>query len=95
MRIWEQLTGCRNIPMARIDDVVRFYELLGTLERSLGGKREVVKGLAQREVRQQLISLDLEPVGNSQEEMKRYLQSELVKWAKVVRDAKLDRGKML
>ncbi len=57
--------------------------------------REIVKSLGQPEVKQQFAKLDLEPIGNTPEEMKRHLQIELVKWAKVVKDAKLPRGKVL
>lgn len=57
--------------------------------------REIVKSLGQAEVKQQFAKLDLEPIGNTPEEMKRHLQNELVKWAKVVKDAKLPRGKVL
>jgi len=56
--------------------------------------QEIVKTLGRPEVRQQFVKMDLEPVGNLPEQMRKYLQEELVKWAKVVRDAKLTRGKV-
>lgn len=57
--------------------------------------REIVKSLGQPEVKQLFAKLDLEPMGNTPEEMRRHLQNELVKWARVVKDAKLPRGKVL
>jgi tripartite-type tricarboxylate transporter receptor subunit TctC len=51
-----------------------------------------VKMLALAEVRQQFASFDLEPIGSSPEQMTAHVNAELVKWAKVVRDAKLPRG---
>lgn len=56
--------------------------------------REVVKSLSNPELKQQFTKLDLDPVGNTPEEMKRHIQAELVKWAKVVKDANLPRGKV-
>jgi tripartite-type tricarboxylate transporter receptor subunit TctC len=54
--------------------------------------QEIVKMLALAEVRQQFASFDLEPIGSSPEQMTAHVNAELVKWAKVVRDAKLPRG---
>lgn len=56
--------------------------------------REIVRSLKQPDMRQQFAKLDIEPVGNSPEQMRHHLQTELVKWAKVVKDAKLTRGKV-
>jgi hypothetical protein len=38
-RIGEQVQWLSSPPIARADDLVRFYELLGVLEQKLGGKR--------------------------------------------------------
>ncbi len=54
----------------------------------------IVKVLARPDVEQQFTKLDLEPVGNSPQQMTKHLQTELTKWAKVVRDAKLAKGTM-
>ena len=54
--------------------------------------QEIVKMLAQPDVRQQFASFDLEPIGSSPEQMANHVNAELVKWAAVVRDAKLPRG---
>jgi tripartite-type tricarboxylate transporter receptor subunit TctC len=54
--------------------------------------QEIVKLLARADVRQQLASFDLEPVGSSPEQMTSHIKAELVKWAKVVKDAKLAPG---
>jgi tripartite-type tricarboxylate transporter receptor subunit TctC len=53
--------------------------------------QEVVKILAAPDVRQRLASFDLEPVGNSPEQMAAHIKSEIAKWAKVAADAKLQR----
>ena len=54
--------------------------------------QEIVKGLGSPDVRQQVASFDLEPVGNSPEEMASHINTELVKWANVVREAKITPG---
>lgn len=54
--------------------------------------QEIVKVLALAEVRQQFASFELEPIGSSPEQMTSHVNAELSKWAKVVRDAKLQRG---
>ena len=54
--------------------------------------QEIVKVLALPDVRQQLASFDLEPVGSSPEQMASHVKEELVKWARVAQDAKLTRG---
>jgi tripartite-type tricarboxylate transporter receptor subunit TctC len=54
--------------------------------------QQIVKVLGVAEVRQQFASFDLEPVGSSPEQMTSHLRAELVKWAKVVREAKLSPG---
>jgi tripartite-type tricarboxylate transporter receptor subunit TctC len=54
--------------------------------------QQIVKVLGVAEVRQQFASFDLEPVRSSPEQMTSHLRAELVKWAKVVREAKLSPG---
>ena len=54
--------------------------------------QEIVKLLARADVRQQFAGFDLEPVGSSPDQMTNHLKAELVKWAKVVKDAKLSPG---
>ncbi len=54
--------------------------------------QEFVKALGLPDVRQQLANFDIEPVGNSPEEMTSHIKAELTKWAGVVRQAKLGRG---
>jgi tripartite-type tricarboxylate transporter receptor subunit TctC len=54
--------------------------------------QEIVKVLALPDVRQQLASFDLEPVGSSPEQMASHVKEELVKWARVAQDARLARG---
>ena len=46
---------------------------------------EIVKVLAQPEVRERLISQGIDPIGNSSEQFSAYVQSEIGKWAKVIK----------
>ncbi|MGZ5231442.1 MAG: Bug family tripartite tricarboxylate transporter substrate binding protein [Burkholderiales bacterium] len=54
--------------------------------------QEIVKVLALPDVRQQLAGYDLEPVGNSPEQMASHMKAEVAKYAKVARDAKIPPG---
>jgi tripartite-type tricarboxylate transporter receptor subunit TctC len=54
--------------------------------------QEIVAVLALPDVRQQFASFDLEPVGNSPEQMASHIKAELVKWGRVVKEAKLSPG---
>ena len=54
--------------------------------------QEIAKALGQADVRQRVASFDLEPIGNSPEEMTRHVRFEVEKWAQVVRAAKLTPG---
>jgi tripartite-type tricarboxylate transporter receptor subunit TctC len=51
--------------------------------------REMVRTLADPAVRQQFAGLSAEAVGSTPEEFRAVLQKDLVKWAKVARDAKV------
>ena len=51
--------------------------------------REVVVVLQTPEVRERLIAMGLEVVGNSPAEFAEYLRSESLKWGKIIRDAKI------
>ena len=51
--------------------------------------REVVAVLQTPEVRERLIAMGLEVVGNSPAEFTEYLRGESVKWGKIIRDAKI------
>ena len=51
--------------------------------------REVVAVLQTPEVRERLIAMGLEVVGNSPAEFAEYLRSESVKWGNIIRDAKI------
>jgi tripartite-type tricarboxylate transporter receptor subunit TctC len=48
---------------------------------------EVVRVLNQPDYRNLLVNNTIEPIGSPPEELSRYIRSELVKWAKVVKDA--------
>jgi tripartite-type tricarboxylate transporter receptor subunit TctC len=54
--------------------------------------QEIVKALGSTDVRQQFASFDLEPIGSSPEQMTNHVKAELMKWANVVREAKLSPG---
>jgi tripartite-type tricarboxylate transporter receptor subunit TctC len=54
--------------------------------------QEIVKMLALSDVRQQFASFDLEPIGSSPEQMASHVNAELVKWADVVREARIPRA---
>jgi tripartite-type tricarboxylate transporter receptor subunit TctC len=47
---------------------------------------ELLKALKQPDVRQRFASIGAEVVGSSPDELAKYLKSETVRWAKVVRD---------
>ena len=51
--------------------------------------REVVAVLQTSEVRERLIAMGLEVVGNSPAEFTEYLRGESVKWGQIIRDAKI------
>jgi tripartite-type tricarboxylate transporter receptor subunit TctC len=51
--------------------------------------QEIVKALAQPDIRAKLAEQGLEPIGNSPEEFAAVLRSETPTWAKVVRDANI------
>ena len=48
---------------------------------------EIARILAQPDVRERLLAMGLEPVGNSPDQFAAYLRAEVAKWAKVVREA--------
>ena len=48
---------------------------------------EVVRVLAQPDYRKLLVNNTIEPIGSPPEQLGQYIKSELVKWAKVIRDA--------
>ena len=50
---------------------------------------EIVRILALPEIRERLLGLGAEPVGNSPEQFAAFLREDIARWAKVVRDAKL------
>ncbi len=54
--------------------------------------QEFVKALALPDVQQNLVDFDLEPVGNSPEQMTSQINLEIVKWGKVAKDAKISLG---
>ena len=51
--------------------------------------QEIVKIIAQPDMKERLATLGLEPVGNSPEEFTAQMQTEMEKWAKVIQAAKI------
>jgi tripartite-type tricarboxylate transporter receptor subunit TctC len=49
--------------------------------------REIVKALAQPDVKERVTTLGFEPVGSTPEELAAQLKADAVKWGKVIRDA--------
>ena len=50
---------------------------------------EIVRILALPEIRERLLGLGAEPVGNSPEQFAAFLREDIARWAKVVKDAKI------
>jgi tripartite-type tricarboxylate transporter receptor subunit TctC len=50
---------------------------------------DIAKALAQADVKERLATMGAEPVGNSPEEFRAFVKAEIVKWAKVVKEAGL------
>ena len=53
--------------------------------------REVVKIMAVPDTKARLRDMGFDPVASTPEEFTRWIETEIVKWAKVIRDAKIDR----
>ena len=51
--------------------------------------REIVKIVAQPDTREKLIGMGFDTVGNTPEQFTAYINAELSRWSKVVRDAKI------
>lgn len=50
---------------------------------------DVNRALQQPDVRQRLAAISMEPMGGSEEAFAKYFQTEVTKWAKVIKDAKI------
>lgn len=50
---------------------------------------DVNRALTQPDVRQRLAAISMEPMGGSEEAFAKYFQTEVAKWAKVIKDAKI------
>jgi tripartite-type tricarboxylate transporter receptor subunit TctC len=51
--------------------------------------QEIVKIVAQPDMRTKLFSMGFDPVGNTPEQFNTYIHSEVNRWGKVIRDAKI------
>jgi tripartite-type tricarboxylate transporter receptor subunit TctC len=72
------------------DVVTGFVTRAGTPRAIVGRLHgEIVKIMQEPDLRERLAMLGFEPVGNSPDEYASWIKSEAVKWAKVVRDARL------
>jgi tripartite-type tricarboxylate transporter receptor subunit TctC len=52
-------------------------------------QREVAKIIAQPDTKAKLLAMGFDPVGNTPEQFSAYINAEIARWGKVVRDAKL------
>ena len=52
-------------------------------------QREVAKIVAQPDTREKLLAMGFDPVGNTPEQFSAYISSEIARWSKVIREAKL------
>jgi tripartite-type tricarboxylate transporter receptor subunit TctC len=52
--------------------------------------REIVKIIAQPEVRERLLQLGFEPVANTPDEYAAWIKADIAKWGKVIRSAKIE-----
>ena len=80
----------QGYPNVIIDNSYNLWAPAGTpkdVVTKLNG--EIVKVLAQPDMRERLAGLGLDPVGNSPDEFAAFQKAEIAKWAKVVRDAKI------
>ena len=51
--------------------------------------KEIVRALGSSAIKERLAGLSAEPVGNSPQELKVFLQAEVVKWEKVIKSSGL------
>jgi tripartite-type tricarboxylate transporter receptor subunit TctC len=51
--------------------------------------KEIIRALAQEDIRQRLVSLGMEPAANSPEEFSAFVASEVARWTKLIQDAGL------
>jgi tripartite-type tricarboxylate transporter receptor subunit TctC len=58
-----------------------------SLTRQLHG--EIVRVLTLPEIREKLLAQGMEPVGSTPEELGRFMKSEIEKWARVIKSAKI------
>jgi tripartite-type tricarboxylate transporter receptor subunit TctC len=70
---WVGVVGPPNMPKAVLDSV----------------HQELVRALRSPEVSNRLRELANQPVGNSPEEFTEYLKSEVARWSKLIKDAKI------
>jgi tripartite-type tricarboxylate transporter receptor subunit TctC len=72
-------------------EVVGWYGVIGPahLPQPIVARlhEELVKILNQPDVRERIVADGSEPVGNSPEEFRRFMQADLVKWAKLVKES--------
>jgi tripartite-type tricarboxylate transporter receptor subunit TctC len=53
-------------------------------------QQEIARIVKLPDIRERLVSLGVEPVGNTPEEFGEYMRSEIAKWARVVKDARIE-----
>lgn len=79
------VAACRLMGM----DVIKTRMAIGIMASSGGGVRKNIVALP--EVEQQLAGQGYKPLTSTPEELGAYVKSEIAKWARVIRDAKIPR----
>ena len=85
--------GCWVAPQSFLvfDHVTRGMALLhaGPEEERQALRKEIIRALAQDDIKQRLVSLGMEPAANSPEEFSAFVASEVARWTKLIQDAGL------
>ena len=77
-----------GVPGFEVDTWYGLFAPAGTPNQIIAGlNQETGRTLAQPEVKEKMLSMGLDPVGDSSEHFAAYVRSEVEKWAKVVRSA--------
>jgi tripartite-type tricarboxylate transporter receptor subunit TctC len=77
-----------GVPGFEVDTWYGLFAPAGTPNQIIAGlNQETGRALAQTEVKEKMLSMGLDPVGDSSEHFAAYVRNEVDKWAKVVRSA--------
>jgi tripartite-type tricarboxylate transporter receptor subunit TctC len=79
-----------GVPGFEVDTWYGLFAPAGTPNQIIAGlNQETGRALAQMEVKEKMLSMGLDPVGDSSEHFAAYVRSEVEKWSKVVRSANI------